>query len=89
MLRRIPGLRVDCDFGSCRVTSFNETRRIMGACRIQYFLDGIPFLGDIDEMTPDQVEGIEVYRGSSSIPPQFNTGTSMCGVIAIWSRVPG
>lgn len=89
MLRRVPGLRVDCDFGSCRVTSFTETRRIMGACPIQYFLDGTPFLGDIDEMTPDQVEGVEVYRGSSSIPPQFNTGTSMCGVIAIWSRVPG
>ncbi len=89
MLRRVPGLRVDCDFGSCRVTSFSETRRIMGACPIQYFLDGIPFLGDVDEMTPDQIEGIEVYRGSSSIPPQFNTGTSMCGVISIWSRVPG
>jgi hypothetical protein len=89
MLRRVPGLRVDCDFGSCRVTSFSETRRIMGACPIQYFLDGIPYLGDLDEMTPDQIEGIEVYRGSSSIPPQFNTGTSMCGVIAIWSRVPG
>ena len=89
LLRRVPGLRVDCDFGSCRVTTFNETRRIMGPCPIQYFLDGIPFLGDLDEMTPDQIEGIEVYRGSSSIPPQFNTGTSMCGVIAIWSRVPG
>jgi iron complex outermembrane receptor protein len=89
LLRRVPGLRVDCDFGTCRVTSFSETRRIMGGCPIQYFLDGIPFLGDLDEMTPDQIEGIEVYRGSSSIPPQFNTGTSMCGVIAIWSRVPG
>ena len=89
MLRRVPGLRVDCDFGTCRVRSFTETRRIMGGCPIQYFLDGIPFLGDVDEMTPDQIEGIEIYRGSSSIPPQFNTGTSMCGVIAIWSRVPG
>ncbi len=89
MMRRVPGLRVDCDFGSCRVTSFTEARRIMGGCPIQYFLDGVPFTGDVDELTPDQVEGIEVYRGSSSIPPQFNTGTSMCGVIAVWSRVPG
>jgi hypothetical protein len=89
MMRRVPGLRVDCDFGSCRVTSFTEARRIMGGCPIQYFLDGVPFSGDVDELTPDQVEGIEIYRGSSSIPPQFNTGTSMCGVIAVWSRVPG
>jgi hypothetical protein len=89
MMRRVPGLRVDCDFGSCQVTSFTEARRIMGGCPIQYFLDGVPFSGDVDELTPDQVEGIEIYRGSSSIPPQFNTGTSMCGVIGIWSRVPG
>ncbi len=89
LMRRVPGLRVDCDFGSCSVTSFTEARRIMGSCPIQYFLDGVPFTGDVDELTPDQVEGIEIYRGSSSIPPQFNTGTSMCGVIAVWSRVPG
>lgn len=89
LMRRVPGLRVDCDFGSCQVTSFTEARRIMGGCPIQYFLDGVPFSGDVDELTPDQVEGIEIYRGSSSIPPQFNTGTSMCGVIAVWSRVPG
>ncbi len=89
MMRRVPGLRVDCDFGSCQVTTFTEARRIMGGCPIQYFLDGVPFTGDVDELTPDQVEGIEIYRGSSSVPPQFNTGTSMCGVIAVWSRVPG
>lgn len=89
MLRSVPGLRIVCDGGHCRVRSFTETRRIMGGCPIQYFLDGLPFLGDVDELTPDQVEGIEIYRGSASIPPEFNTGTAMCGVIALWSRVPG
>jgi hypothetical protein len=89
MLRRVPGLRVDCGFGTCQVQTFEEARRIMGGCPIQYFLDGAPFGGDIDELTPDQIEGIEIYRGSSTIPPEFNTGTSMCGVIAVWSRVPG
>ncbi len=89
MLRRVPGLRVDCNFGSCQVQTFEEARRIMGNCPIQYFLDGAPFSGDIDEMAPDQIEGIEIYRGSATIPPEFNTGTSMCGVIAVWSRVPG
>lgn len=89
MLRRVPGLRVDCGFGTCQVQTFEEARRIMGGCPIQYFLDGAPFSGDIDELTPDQIEGVEIYRGSSTIPPEFNSGTSMCGVIAVWSRVPG
>lgn len=89
MLRSVPGLRITCDGGGCRAQSFSETRRFMGPCPIQYFLDGLPFLGDVDELTPDQVEGIEIYRGSASVPPEFNTGTAMCGVIAMWSRVPG
>ncbi|HXV87411.1 MAG TPA: TonB-dependent receptor [Gemmatimonadales bacterium] len=89
MLRMVPGLRISCDFGKCTAQSFQESRRIMGGCPIQYFLDGLPFLGDVDEMTPDQVEGIEIYRGSASVPPEFNRGTALCGVIAIWSRVPG
>lgn len=89
MLRSVPGLRITCNGGSCRASSFSETRRFMGPCPIQYFLDGLKFLGDADELTPDQVEGIEIYRGSASIPPEFNTGTAMCGVIAMWSRVPG
>lgn len=89
MLRSVPGLRISCDFGKCTAQSFQEARRIMGGCPIQYYLDGLPFLGDIDDMTPDQVEGIEIYRGSASVPPEFNRGTAFCGVIAVWSRVPG
>jgi hypothetical protein len=89
MLRQVPGLRISCSGGICRAQTFQEARRIMGGCPIQYFLDGLPFLGDIDDVTPDQVEGVEIYRGSASVPPEFNHGTAMCGVIAIWSRVPG
>ena len=89
MLRKVPGLRIVCDFGKCSAQTFQESRRIVGSCPIQYFLDGVPFLGDIDELTPDQIEGVEIYRGSASIPPEYNRGSAMCGVIAIWSRAPG
>jgi iron complex outermembrane receptor protein len=30
MMRRVPGLRVDCDFGTCHVVSFTEARRLGG-----------------------------------------------------------
>ena len=39
MLRNVPGLRITCDGGSCRAQSFAETRRFIGGCPIQYFLD--------------------------------------------------
>jgi hypothetical protein len=41
----------------------------------------------IDEyVTLQSVEGIEVYRGLATIPPEFYTPDARCGVIAIWTR---
>lgn len=61
-------------------------------CPIQYFLDGIPAAGyNVDDMPRTNVEGIEIYRGASEIPVEFNSraGTSICGAIVIWTRVEG
>jgi len=33
------------------------------------------------------VEGVEVYPGMASIPPEFYTPDARCGVIAIWTRI--
>lgn len=61
-------------------------------CRIQYWIDGVPFPGanrlEMDELSPHDVEGIEIYRGPSEIPPEFNRRGSQCGVVAIWTRDP-
>jgi hypothetical protein len=37
---------------------------------------------------PDQIHGMEVFAGPSSIPPQYNGAgnAKMCGLIAIWTR---
>ncbi len=46
-------------------------------------LDGVP----VDDLaSPSDIEGIEVYRGLSGIPPEFLTPDAGCGVIAIWTR---
>ena len=61
-------------------------------CRIQYWIDGVPFPGvnrfELDELSPDDVQGIEIYRGPSEIPPQFNRRGSQCGVVLVWTRDP-
>lgn len=64
------------------------------ACPAQIFLDGHQMTrnvpgGDvaIDEIAdPQDVEQIEVFRGLSSIPPEFLTPEARCGVIAIWTK---
>jgi hypothetical protein len=68
-----------------------ENRILMGrgrelGCSPQYFVDGLW----TDEsmaltMRPEWIEGIEIYRRVSEIPPELNA-RGLCGVIVIWTR---
>ena len=88
VFRRLPGVHV------------TSTRFIRNAIRFRgngtncwplVWLDGAPLPTaefDIDFLTPNSIEGIEVYSGISQIPPQFmgSRGLGSCGVIVVWSR---
>jgi len=39
-----------------------------------------------DIVRPADIEGIEVYRGLSSVPAEFMNENARCGVIGIWTR---
>jgi hypothetical protein len=92
MMRMIPGARlIPMRNGGQAALRFN---RAMGGrdCPPQYWVDGVKtYALNIDDIIPQDVEGIEIYEGASSVPPQFNTkeGTTICGVVLIWTRVPG
>jgi hypothetical protein len=44
----------------------------------------------IDELVrPEAIEGIEVYQGLSSVPPELRAGSPACGLVAIWTRRGG
>jgi len=56
-------------------------------CYPQYFLDGQESTPYFARNTPPQdVQGIEIYRGSSETPGEFIGTNSGCGVIAIWTK---
>ena len=88
MLRTIPGLhlastRVGDDHRASMLRSVPNRR-----CPIQYFVDGVSAMGfNIDDVAPGSIEALEIYRGASEIPPDFNRGTALCGVIVIWTRI--
>ena len=42
-----------------------------------------------DVVSPASVEGIEVYRGLSTVPAEFLNPDAACGVIAIWTKRGG
>jgi hypothetical protein len=58
-------------------------------CDTQFFLDGAAMAADpavLDNLSPQNIEGIEIYRGASETPSEFDFGRTSCGAIVIWTR---
>ena len=96
LLGMIPGVRLGSSGSGTRRT-VTMARTVGHNCRVQIFMDGLlvterlPTPGGDgvvvdDVVAPESVEGIEVYRGLSTVPAEFLTPEADCGVIAIWTR---
>ncbi len=64
------------------------------ACYATIFLDGIrlAFTGtppNLDDIPIHQIAAMELYRSASEMPVELNSPGSICGVLAIWTRVGG
>lgn len=86
ILRELPGVRIRSVRGG------GSNIQMRGAnCFPLVFIDGFPAAAgtvDLDMIDLATVEGIEVYHGLATIPPEFVSvrGGERCGVVAIWSR---
>lgn len=88
LFRSLAGVSVTANrFGQARVTM----GRFGGRCSPDVWVDGTLTAGmPVDFIMPRSIVGIEVYRGSSEVPAQFNKPTTRgCGTIVIWTRNPG
>lgn len=95
LLRTVPGVSLEsAGSGTRPVVSFGRARA--RDCVTQIFVDGFLAnrrgpggINDIrldDMVSPGSVEGIEIYRGMSTVPPEFLNADAACGVIAVWTR---
>jgi len=99
VLRRVPGVILQPaagSFGSNDMVRMNRTTGVTGSrnCPVLFYINGMPMqiIGDmsIDQyVAPQDVVAMEVYSGSSQVPPEFQSSllNSRCGVIVIWTRV--
>lgn len=99
VLRRVPGVQVQPSngaFGGNEMVRMTRTVGVSGLspCPVLFYLNGMPLQVARDMsinqyVTPEDVIAIEVYSGSSQIPPEFlsNQLNSRCGVIVIWTRI--
>ena len=84
LLYGIPGVRV----GKTGEVSLTGMASLYGRCSTNVYLDGLRIedAGWTRSVHPMDVEGLEVYRRPSEIPPQYGGPDSGCGVILIWTR---
>ncbi|MCG6957064.1 MAG: Plug and carboxypeptidase regulatory-like domain-containing protein [Gemmatimonadetes bacterium] len=83
LFRSVPGVRI---VPSAQTGDGILTMR--GGCRPALVIDGTPIYGGISldmTMTPQDVEGIEVY-GLAGTPIEYSR--SQCGTIMVWTRAP-
>jgi hypothetical protein len=88
VLRRYPGFAV-VPYAGRPEGYLTLQRNGPRSCPIQYVVDGT-VIGpgfNVDDVRAGDVEGVEIYRGASEVPAQFNRRTSGCGVIVIWTRM--
>jgi hypothetical protein len=90
VLRRTTSLAMQANlFNRSRVLSRRSGGPSTPArCETQIFMNGIPTgQFEIDEVRPEDLEGIEIYDGGADVPPAFTRGTSACGAIVLWVRI--
>jgi hypothetical protein len=84
MIRFEPGVRSDCRGFVCQLRLNRDQR----TCPPAIFVDGQETnIQVLDNTSPNDIEGIEIYRGPAEVPPEINTETARCGgAIAMWTR---
>lgn len=84
LLRGIPGVTVGrIQHGKAPVYMGRGSRL---GCKPAVYLDGVYQSGlDVDDIPPEDLGAVEVYKGATDTPPEFmRTGTT-CGAVVIWT----
>lgn len=86
LLRGLPGVRLRATRGSSPSV---EMQGGFGPCQPGIFVDGLRMSGSAgaylnDYLTPERIEGVEVYPSISTVPVQFQSGS--CGAILFWTQ---
>jgi hypothetical protein len=100
LVATVPGMWVQRSGGSAPVLYSRQATRGGRPCPVQIWVDGRLMnprapSGDVigqgldETVLPTAVEGIEVYRGLSTVPAEFLNQDARCGVVAVWTRRGG
>lgn len=84
LLRGIPGVTVGPIRHGKAPVHIGRGSRL--GCPPAIYLDGVYQAGmDLDDIPPEDLGAVELYRGATDTPPQFMRTGSTCGAIVIWT----
>ena len=90
IFRAQPGVQVTWD-GSEYVIQMTRAASTGMNCPVQWYIDGSPFLASGSDMDgvldPNQIVGIEIYKGPSETPVQYQgSDGGACGTVVVWTK---
>jgi hypothetical protein len=88
LMRRVPGIRFLVDRSGRLQLRMSRSE----SCPPDFWIDGQRAAQlNVDDVPLADVEAIEIYRGPSGLPPEYNVrfGNPGCGAVVIWTRLPG
>lgn len=93
LMMALPGINVVyCQFPQCMQAGYvlvaSGTRlSANSSCTMKIYLDGVRVENqNIDRISAQNLDGVEVYRRLGGIPAQFAGTDASCGVVLLWSR---
>jgi hypothetical protein len=93
-LHEVPGVRVECKDHRCWLNMGRVQPSLIGTptCHVQYFIDGVRYGSpeeevNLDQFSPEDIEGIEIYRGQAGVPSKYTGRDIRCGVVLLWIRI--
>lgn len=92
LFRGRPGIRVMRTSGGRAVIvlrgGIGSSMRAGSYCAARVLINGLEaYEFDLEmDLDIDAIEGIEIFRGASSVPAEFGGANSMCGVVLFWLR---
>lgn len=81
-LRTVKGVKVNCDVLDCVI----KMARAAPGCSPAFYVDGQLARSFATNTPINDVQAIEIYRGSSEVPAEFTGSDAMCGVVVIWTK---
>lgn len=83
-LQGVPGMRI-----SGGVPVFRNAASLSGgACAPTFYMDGVKLRSweSTTDLSTMDLELVELYRSTASIPPEYVDSNSRCGVVLLWTR---